>query len=151
MAEMNLLLQSDHLDLYEPRGLVTLAMVLIATTMNVRIGREMRKIKFCDFAYIYNPNGTLAYIRYSPDTTKKDQEDRITTWASNAFKRPLALCVGDENTNYDLANVLSHLRHHIELLGIPADIESLTLFWEMKNLLPKLGESFFKPRVIILI
>ena len=33
MADMNLLLQSDHLDLYEPRGLVTLAMVLIATTM----------------------------------------------------------------------------------------------------------------------
>ena len=149
MAELNFILQSDHLDLYEPRGLVTLALTLIATTMNVRIGKEMRDIKFCDFTYVYNPDKTLAYIVYSPDRTKKDQGDHTTTKAALAFKRPIALRVGDGNNKFDLANVLAHLRHHVELLGLPADIDSLELFWEMKNLLPKQGESFFYPRVNI--
>ena len=75
MAELNLIIQSDHLDLYEPRGLVTLAMVLIATTLNVRIGKEMRAIKFCDFKYVYNADGSLAYLVYAPDTSKKDKGD----------------------------------------------------------------------------
>ena len=148
MAELNFLLQSDHLDLYEPRGLVTLAMVLLATTLNVRIGKEMRAIKFCDFKHVFNPDGTLAYLVYSPDTTKKDQGDHPTT-THLTFKRPLALRVGDGNTKYDVANVLAHLRYHVELLGLPGDTDSQKLFWEMKNLTPKPGESFFLPRVNI--
>ena len=149
MAELNLLLQSDHLDLYEPRGLVTLALVLIATTLNVRIGKEMRAIKFGDFKYVYNPDKSLAYIVYSPETTKKDQGERAAS-KHLVFKHPIALRIGDGNTKYDLANVLAHLRHHVELMDLPAETDSLELFWEMKNLLPKQGESFFMPRVIIL-
>ena len=149
MAEMNLMLQSGHLDLYEPRGLITLAMVLIATTLNVRIVGEMRAIKFCDFSYVYNPDGTLAYLMYAPDTTKKDKGDRTTTAAAKAFKRPLALRVGDGNNKYDLANILSHLRHHIDMLNMPEETDTLTLFWEMKNKMQKIGESFYLPRVNI--
>ena len=148
MGELNLIIQSDHLDLYEPRGLVTLAMVLIATTLNVRIGKEMRAIKFCDFKYVYNADGSLAYLVYAPDTSKKDKGD-VKTAKHLVFKRPIALRVGDGNNKYDLANVLAHLRHHVDLLDLPADTDSLELFWEMKNLLPKPGESFFMPRVNI--
>ena len=71
IAELNLIMQSDHLDLYEPRGLVTLAMFLLATTMNIRIGREMRGIKFGDFAYVYNPDKTFAYLVYAPDKPRR--------------------------------------------------------------------------------
>ena len=67
LAEMNLIIQSDNLDLFEPRGLVTLAMVLIITTMNVRVGEEMRAMQFCDFTHImYNGDGTFAYVTYAP-------------------------------------------------------------------------------------
>ena len=151
MVELNYLLQSSHLDLFEPRGLVTLALVLIVTTMNVMVCREMRNIKFADFAYVYNPDGTLAYIMYSPDTTKKDQGDRTTTMGAKAYKRPLALRVGDGNTKYDLANVLAYIRYHVELLNMDVDTDTLGLFWEMKNKLPRKGESFFFPRVNILV
>lgn len=36
--------------------------------------------------------------------------DRTTTDAANAYKRPMALRVGDGNNKYDLANVLAHVR-----------------------------------------
>ena len=123
-------------------------MVLLATTMNIRIGIEMRGIKFGDFSYVFNPDKTFAYIMYCPDRTKKDQGDYTTTKAARAFKRPIALRVGDGNNKYDLANVLAHLRHHVELLDLPGDIDSLNLFWECKNRLPQQGQSFFLPRVI---
>ena len=62
MAELNLLLQSDHLDLFDPRGLTTLAYVLIVTTMNCRVGVEVRDMTFGDFKHVYNPDGSFAYI-----------------------------------------------------------------------------------------
>lgn len=77
MAELNLLLQSDHLDLFDPRGLTTLAYVLIVTTMNCRVGVEVRDMTFGDFKHVYNPDGTFAYILYSPDTTKKNKGGEI--------------------------------------------------------------------------
>lgn len=73
IAEMNYLIQSDFLDVHEPRGLVTLLLVLLATTLNVRIGEETRNMKLRDFKYVYNNDGTLAYVLYLPDTAKKDQ------------------------------------------------------------------------------
>ena len=75
--------------------------------------------------------------------------DRTTTDAAAAYKRPLALRVGDGNNKYDLANVLAHLRYHVELLQLEDNIEDCTLFWEMRNKLPEHGESFFLPRVYI--
>ena len=108
----------------------------------------MRGIKFGDFAYVYNPDKTFAYLVYAPDKTKKDQGDHTTTKAALAFKRPIALRVGDGNNKYDLANVLAHLRHHVDLLNFAADTDSLELFWTCKNKFPKQGESFFFPRVI---
>ena len=36
--------------------------------------------------------------------------DRTTTDGARAYKRPMALRVGDGNNKYDLANVLAHVR-----------------------------------------
>ena len=87
MAELNL--QSDHLDLFDPRGLTTLAYVLIVTTMNCRVGVEVRDMTFGDFKHVYNPDGSFAYILYSPDTTKKNKggELRISFSAKKVIFR----------------------------------------------------------------
>ena len=73
--------------------------------------------------------------------------DRTATDAAAAYKRPMALRVGDGNTKYDLANCLSHVKYNVELLNLPGDLNTKTLFWEMKNKLSKQGESLFLPRV----
>ena len=77
--------------------------------------------------------------------------DRTTSAAAAAYKRPMALRVGDGNTKYDLANCLSHVKYNVELLNLPGVLDTKTLFWEMKNKLPKQGESLFLPRVSVCI
>ena len=72
-------------------------METLTLTLNVRVGKEVRAIKFCkfsleifvkcsiiyacagDFQYIYNPDGTLAYVAYNPDGTKKTKGGK--TWS----------------------------------------------------------------------
>ena len=128
------------------RGLLTHLLCMLATTLNARIGREIRAMKlskfisfkpkplflsllYCagDFVFVYNPNGTLAYVIYYPDTAKRDQGDTTTTAGADAFKRPIALRVGDGNNKWDLANVLAHVRLDFEIT-IQAESYLNTLF-----------------------
>lgn len=50
--------------------------------------------------------------------------DRTTSKASAAFKRPLAVKVGDGNNKYCLANVLAHLKYHVALLNSSVQFSS---------------------------
>ena len=80
---------------------------------------------------MYDPDtGEFAYLTYIPRTTKKDKGgvycncniltflylmcafilDRAPTHCANAFRRPLALKVGDGKNKYDLSYVLANQR-----------------------------------------
>ena len=142
-AQISYLLHSDHLCLDTPRGLVTLFYVLVTLYFLPRVGKETKGMTRGCFSKIYNPNGSVKAVVYTPKgTLKRDMGDKVGANQAMVLKRPIALPMPSEpKLSFDV--VLDVLFSHLDLLPHAGDRSTQPIFHQLVSPIPRPGSCFF--------